>query len=112
MTAVELDMMQRRIVRRVAEKHMVLIAAVGIYTIDNNPRAKAIRDTVLDIVFSHPEVIQAHGFRLDPAKKVINLDMIIDYDAKDRDAIFEQIKAEVREKYPNYSLEFVLNIDI
>lgn len=112
MTAVELDTMQRRIVRRVAEKHKVLIAAVGIYTIDNNPRAKAIRDTVLDIVFSHPEVIQAHGFRLDPVKRVMNLDMIIDYNAKDRDSIFEQIKAEVQEKYPNYTLEFVLDIDI
>ena len=112
MDAIELDILERRIVKRVAEKHRVLIGAVGIYAVDNDPRVKEIREDVLRIVRSHPEVIQTHGFRLDPEKKVINLDMIIDFDVKGREAVFEQIKAEVRERYPDYTIEFVLDLDL
>ena len=112
MDAIELDILERRIVKRVAEKHRVLIGAVGIYAVDNDPRVKEIREDVLGIVRSHPEVIQTHGFRLDPEKKVINLDMIIDFDVKGREAVFEQIKAEVRERYPDYTIEFVLDLDL
>ena len=112
MDAIELDMLERRIVKRVAEKHRVLIGAVGIYAVDNDPRVKEIREDVLRIVRSHPEVIQTHGFRLDLEKKVINLDMIIDFDVKGREAVFEQIKAEVRERYPDYTIEFVLDLDL
>lgn len=110
MNAVELDSMQRRIVRNVAEKHKVLIAAVGIYTIDNDPRAKEIRDDVLATVTSYAEVIQTHGFKVDPFKKVISLNMVIDYDTEDRDQLLEQIKAKVQEKYPDYTLDFAKDL--
>jgi len=111
MNAVELDSLQRRIVRKVAEEHRVFLSAVGVYTIDNNPEAKAIRDDVMGTVMSHEGVIQAHGFRVDQEEKVINLDIIIDFEIKDRIALFNEIREEVQEKYPDYRFELVLDID-
>lgn len=111
MNAMELDSLQRRITRKVAEEHRVLMSAVGVYTVDSNPEAKAIREDVLGIVKAHEGVIQAHGFRVDLDEKVINLDIIIDFNMKDRIALFNEIRREVEEKYPDYRFEPVLDID-
>jgi len=112
MNAIELDTLQRRIAKRVAEKHRVLMGAVGVYTVDNTPEAKAIREDLISTVMSHEEVVQAHGFKVDLENKVINLDIIIDYDVKDRVSMFKEIEKEVQEKYPDYRLELVLDIDL
>ena len=112
MNAVELDSLQRRIAKSVAEKHRVLMGAVGVYSLDNSPESKAIREDVMKTVMSHKEVVQAHGFRVDQKNKVINLDVIIDYDVKDRVSMFQQISGEIQEKYPDYRLELILDIDV
>ena len=112
MNAIELDSLQRRIAKNVAEKHRVLMGAVGVYSVDNSPESKAIREDVMGIVMSHKEVVQTHGFRVDQKNKVINLDIIIDYSIKDRTSMFQQICKEIQEKYPDYRLELILDIDV
>jgi hypothetical protein len=88
------------------------MGAVGVYSVDNSPESKAIREDVMGIVMSHKEVVQAHGFRVDQKNKVINLDIVIDYGIKDRMSMFQQICKEIQEKYPDYRLELILDIDV
>ncbi len=112
MTATEIDDLERSISKRVYQEHGVIMAAVGIYSLDDSDEAKAIRSEITRIVMSHDGILQMHGFRVDPQKKVINLDIIIDYALKDRDALYSQIYQEIQSSYPEFRLELVLDIDI
>ena len=70
------------------------------------------RSEITRIVMSHDGVLQMHGFRVDTDRKVINLDVIIDYALEDREALFAQIRQEILSKFPDYDIEMVLDIDV
>ena len=70
------------------------------------------RSEITRIVMSHDGVLQMHGFRVDTDRKVINLDVIIDYALDDREALFAQIRQEILSKFPDYDIEMVLDIDV
>ena len=112
MTAGEIDSMEREISRRVFEKHGIILAGIGIYSTDDSEGSLAVRSEVTRIVMSHDGVLQMHGFRADPEAKVMNLDVIIDYALDDREALCGQIRRELEERFPEYRIELVLDIDI
>lgn len=112
MSAGRIDELERNIARRVFEKHGVIIAATGIYSVDDSDEAKAIRREVIGIVMSYEGILQMHGFRVDLVNKKINLDIIIDYGLKNREELYAEIYREIQERYPDYTLELQLDIDI
>ena len=112
MTAGEIDNLERNIAKRVFVKHGVILAGIGIYSSDTSEECAAIRTEVTRIVMSHDGVLQMHGFRVDTEQKVLNMDIIIDYALEDREALYLQICKEIQERYPDYKLEIVLDIDI
>ncbi len=112
MSAGRIDELERNIARRVFEKHGVIIAATGIYSVDDSEEASAIRREVIGIVMSYEGILQMHGFRVDLVNKKINLDIIIDYGLKDREELYAEIYREIQERYPDYTLELQLDIDI
>jgi cation diffusion facilitator family transporter len=112
MTAGKIDTMERNIAKRVFLKHGVIIAGVGIYSNDDSDECLAMRTEITRIVMSHDGILQMHGFRVDAENKVINLDIIIDYALDDRESLYAQICGEIQERYPEYSIEMVLDIDI
>ena len=112
MTALDLDAMQRRIAKRVFEKHGVIMAATGVYAIDTSEESQKIREDIAQMVSSQEGILQLHGFRVDRESKTINLDMIIDYGIADREAIYNEIYQKIQSKYPDYKIELVSDIDI
>ena len=112
MSAGRIDELERNIARRVFEKHGVIIAATGIYSVDESDEATAIRHEVVEIVMSYEGILQMHGFRVDLVNKKINLDIIIDYGLKNREELYAEIYREIQERYPDYTLELQLDIDI
>lgn len=112
MSAGRIDELERNIARRVFEKHGVIIAATGIYSVDDSDEATAIRREVIGIVMSHEGILQMHGFRVDLVNKKINLDIIIDYGLKGREELYAEIYRKIQERYPDYTLELQLDIDI
>ena len=112
MTASEIDSMERSIAGRVFQKHGVIIAGIGIYSRDDSEESASMRSEITRIVMSHEGILQMHGFRVDPEKKILNLDVIIDYALENREEIYSQICSEIQDKYPDYRLELVLDIDI
>ena len=109
LTADEIDTMERRIAHRVLEKHGVLLAGIGVYSSGSEKDAD-VRTKVFGIVRSHEEVIEMHGFHLND--KSLHLDIIVDYDVKDREAVVGVIRKELTEAFPEYDLDIVLDIDI
>ena len=113
MTAEEIDVMERRIAGNVFVNHGVILAGIGIYSRNTRDDAvTALRSDINRIVMSHDGVIQMHGFHVDQDKKLINLDVIIDFSLSNREEIFAHIQKEVQDKYPDYTVQLTMDIDI
>ena len=50
-----------------------------------------------------------HGFFFDLENKYISFDLVISFDAKDSNAIIEEVENKCKERYPLY--QFVINTD-
>lgn len=113
MPASEIDTVSRRIQRNVYKAHGVIIATVGVYSVNKDGGEESvIRRTIRQIVLAHKEVIQFHGFYIDLEKKEISFDVIIDFAAKNREELYEQIVKEVQTAYPEYTLNVTLDLDL
>ena len=113
MTADEIDVMERRIAENVFQEHGVILAGIGIYSV--NTRSDAVQSLRTDItrkIMSHEGVLQIHGFYVDSEKKTVNLDLILDFALPDREATFTQIREELQQAYPEYEFRIAMDIDI
>ncbi len=109
----EIDDLTRAITRKVYAEHGVILEAVGIYAVNHSdPETAAMREKVLEIIYSHDFILQTHGFHVDFEPKVLNIDIIIDFQAPDRGAIFDDIVRRIGEAYPDFQLGIVMDIDV
>lgn len=113
MTAEEIDALSRKTAGIVYEKYNVVLAGIGIYSSNTkNDEASAIRSRVTDIVMKHDGVLQMHGFFIDALKKYMSFDIILDWNIKDRDALYTEILNEVKAAYPDWNVHSTLDLDI
>lgn len=110
MKASEIDGLTRRIQRAVYEASGVLIEAVGIYSRNTDDSAAQIRREITEIVMGHEHVLQMHGFYVDQEKKTIRFDIVLDF-ARERSAVYQHIADEIREKYPDYTFQIIMDTD-
>ncbi len=107
-----IDVLNRAIAVAVFEKYHVILTAIGVYSMNTkSEKAAEVKTAIAKIVFSHEHVLQLHGFYLDEQLKNIRFDIIISFDEPDRNALYEHIKADINEAYPDYTLEMVLDTD-
>ncbi len=112
-TADEIDTMERRIADNVYQKHGVILAGIGIYSMNTtNDEIKKMRTEISRVVMSHDSVLQIHGFYVNLEEKKISFDIIIDYDNKERKSMYEHIYNEINKKYPEFSINITMDIDI
>ena len=113
MTARELDKLMRDITHKVFNEHKVIMEGISIYSINTqNDKAQDMLLKCREIVMSRDHVLQMHGFYLDEERKTVNFDVIIDFAAKDRNKIFEDIVSDIRKTFPEYSIELTMDADI
>lgn len=112
LTATQVDRLERRLAQEVYSRHGVLLTAIGIYAVNTtDDRVREMRTRLTRMVMSHDGILQVHGFSVDETEKTITFDVIVDYDRTDRSAIFDHIRQEAAEMYPDYRLELVMDID-
>lgn len=73
--------------------------------------AVKIRDVIKNIVMSHDWALQMHGFYLEEEKKIINLDVVINFDIEHEEAL-KILYDEIGQVYPDYELQIVTDIDL
>lgn len=111
-TADQLDVLSRNIAIEVYKKHNVKLTAVGIYSINtHDERINAVRDDVVKIALSHEFVKQVHGFYLDDERKLMRFDVVISFNAKDREEVCDIVVKDVQSHYKGYELTVTLDGD-
>ena len=112
LTADDLDKLTRKVIMDVYHKHNVILTGIGIYSFNTqDAEIVAIREKVFKIASENPYVLQTHGFYVDKAQKTIRFDVIVSFDAKDRNLVYNEIKEKLQAEYPDYSLEMTLDTD-
>ena len=108
----ELDDLLRRISVEVYSKHKVILTAIGVYSYNTtDPEAAQMRDTVRELVMAEPHVLQMHAFYVSFAEQRIRFDVVVSFDAKDRDAVLRSITDKVQSAYPGYTLQIAMDTD-
>jgi len=113
MTADRIDALTREIEQQVYLATGVILTAVGIYSRNTgDDEFMAMRSKITRLVMSHENVIQMHGFYIDGEKKRITFDIIIDFDEKDIEGLYNHIIADVKEAAPGFEVHIQLDYDI
>ncbi len=112
LSAREIDQLQRQITIELYVRHGIILTALSVYTFSvTDDRDKAVRSEIYSIAMSVEHVLEAHGFYLDEEQKRIQFDIIVSFDAPDRDAVYNDVVSRVRKKYPEYELYCTLDTD-
>ncbi len=112
MTAKEIHKLTRKIQVSIY-KELGIVLTIGIYASNNSDeRYIEIKDTLIKIIEKKSEVLQMHGFYVDEESKTISFDLIIDFKAKSREEIKDEVVNKIKEKYPEYNYFVILDTDI
>lgn len=110
--AAALDELVRAITAEVYLRHHVIFTAVGVYSVNTkNDQAAQMRDRIRELVLKQAHVLQMHGFYVNESKKTIRFDIVVSFDAKDRNAVYEAICSSVQGLYPEYTLQLAMDTD-
>lgn len=110
LTAHEIDRLERRVTERVYAVHGIQLAAVGIYTAGAGDLA--LREKVVRAAGAEPGVVQVHGFYLDTELRQVSLDVVLDFDVKDREALMERLRQRLSRECPGWDFRLTLDMDI
>ncbi len=110
MTIPALDKLERDIATKVYREHGVALEAVGIYSSNSSSsEVSKLRNEISRIVTAHEHIKQIHGFYLDEASSQVVFDMVVSFNASDREKLRDEVIQELKEQFPQY--EFVIALD-
>ena len=111
-TAWENDELIRNIQIAVFVKHKVVLNAIGVYSINTKDKEIAnIEDTIVNTVSHIKFVNQIHGFHVNRETKQIRFDVVISFDAGDRQKVYLEVLSKVQPLYPDYSFQVAVDTD-
>ncbi len=111
-SADRLDQLLRDIQVEVFRKHQVILTAIGVYSVNTKDEETIeTKKKLLEIVFAHPHVKQLHGFYLIKDQKTMRFDLVISFDAENRQAAYEEVMADVQKAFPDYTLQGAMDTD-
>lgn len=114
MAARDIDEMTRRLQAGVYEGTggKVILSTVGIYAHSTGGDAARIEERLAGAALAHEHVMQAHGFHVDTERQVIDFDVVVDFDAPDREAVRDAVAEEAQAAYPAYRVHVTLDSDL
>lgn len=111
LTAKEIHLLTRRIVIQIYNNYGIILT-IGIYASNtDNEEYAEIKKELTEIIKKYPEIIQMHGFYVDPDLNLITFDLIIDFEAETPDEIKNNVLKEIRELYPSFLFDAILDKD-
>lgn len=84
----------------------------GVYAVDHDdPKIKEMRRYIVEFVKSQEHVKSYHALYISPTTGKLYCDLIVDYNLRDWDALDVEFKKYMKEKYPEYELELVIETE-
>ena len=105
----DIHALTRQISEGLAEKFGIL-ATVGIYAANTTGAFAPLHADLDALAKSDPAILQVHGFYVDEKTSTVYFDLVIGFKAGD-DAIRDKIIAHLKEKYPDYTYNVVIDHD-
>lgn len=92
------------------EYHVTMV--FGIYAVNNDRETlKELREYIARFVREQEHVRSFHALYIDPKNSDIYCDLVVDYSLRDWDALEEDFRAYMHEKYPENRLEVVIETE-
>lgn len=111
MTVDEVDQLTRKLQLKVYNQMEIILIGVGVYSFNTkDDEAARIKNDVQKLILSHDWALQIHGFYVDIEEKNMRFDVIVSFD-KDFSEAIEIITDEVQQRYPEYKIMMVPDID-
>ena len=111
MTAEEIHILTREIAYQIYGEFGITIT-IGIYAANDKGEFGEIKKQLESIIANYKEILQIHGFYVDKSKSNVFFDLIIDFSAKNTEKIKEEIILKIKDKYPQYNYNVILDSDI
>ena len=112
LTAAFLDGLQRNIAEKVFEDTGVVLSGISVYSANKND-ADAIeaKNRIKALLPDFPGIMQMHGFYINRATKVINFDVVIDFDVEGKQKMRDDLAKKVQGLYPDYEINITIDYD-
>lgn len=111
MTAKEIHKLAREITMAIFHEFGIILT-IGIYAANDKGEHGEIKELLGKVIKESPEIIQMHGFYVDDDTKNIFFDLIIDFKAKNVEEIQKKVVEKIKEKYPEYNYNVILDLDV
>ena len=113
-TARQIDQTARAIQTEVYRKHGVILHTVGFYATntDEGSMASTIHQALEEVIATEPHVLQTHGLFVDEKLKGVTFDLVIAFEAGNRDEVRQRVVDRMSERFPDYAFVAVLDSDI
>lgn len=112
-TAGQLDELQRHLMKAAYDKNNIILAGISVYARNSkDDRANKDFEKVRHLVMSHKYVLQMHGFYINYEEKIMNFDIILDFDSPDRNEEYMHILSDVQEAFPDFAIGITLDLDV
>ena len=112
-TAGQLDELERHLMKAAYDKNNIILAGISVYARNSkDDRAKQDFEKVRHLVMSHKYVLQMHGFYVNYEEKIMNFDIILDFDSPNRNEEYMHILSDVQEAFPDFAIGITLDLDV
>jgi cation diffusion facilitator family transporter len=114
MTAAQIDALTREIQRKTFIECNVLLHTVGIYASNTHASlfTQQIRRELEEIAEANPYILGVHGLYVDELDGFARFDVVVSFDASDRHAVVEDVKAQMHAKHPELTFTAAMDADI
>lgn len=109
-TAKEIHRITRRIIVDVFNEFGIFLT-IGIYASNDTGKNSEIKKYLMSITKKYKNLIQVHAFYVDDEINSISFDVIFNFDEKEPNKIIDDIKEQMKEKYPKYDYNVILDTD-
>ena len=114
LTAREIDTLTRDVQAQVLGKTGVVLHTVGIYSTNtaNDSVAHEIHVALDEAIEQEPYVLQVHGLYVDEELKGAHFDLVVAFDAPDRQEVLTRVIERLEERFPDFAFTGVIDSDI
>lgn len=106
------DDISRQLQSDIFDRFGVYLSAIGLYSVNTkDEEVITLREDVKSIALSTQYVNQLHGFYVDIVNKIMRFDLVISFEADDRNKVHDDVVDTISKKYPEYSINAGLDTD-